>query len=359
MKKSTLFIAAAALLFVYSCKNKSAETANISLTPEAGTSYHAGVVIPVKLTSGSAFSLDSVVYFIDSTRIASKKDTSALLLKTDTLYLGPRVLTAKVYNGGKSQDVSTNVVLYAAKAPVEYTYTVEKTFPHDTGSYTEGLVYHDGFLYESGGGYLIPPNASIPADGQSSLRKVDLTTGKVVQKVMVDPHVFGEGISIVGDKIFQLTWTSKIAYEYDLNSLKLLRTLPNNVGVEGWGMCTDGNKLYMDDSTNRIWFLDKTTYQAKGFIDVYDDKKAIDSINELEYVDGKLYANIYQTNDIIIVDPKTGAVLGRVDLSKLYPEPRTPPAEVLNGIAWDDKGKRLFVTGKKWQHLYQVKFTPK
>ena len=253
--------------------------------------------------------------------------------------------------------VTTNIVLLAAKAPEEMTYEVEKVFPHDTSSYTEGLLYQDGFLYESGGGRSKPPQGE-QAEGQSSLRKVDLNTGKVLKKVMVDPTVFAEGIAIVGNKIIQLTWTEKIGYVYDKDSFKLLNTFNNNVGVEGWGLCFDGKKLYMDDKTNRIWFLDKNTYRAIGFIDVYDDKKAIDSINELEYIDGKLYANVYQTNDIIVIDPKTGAILQKINLANLYRD-RMPNADVLNGIAYDEKTKRIFITGKKWPHLYQVKFVKK
>jgi glutamine cyclotransferase len=132
------------------------------------------------------------------------------------------------------------------------------------------------------------------------------------------------------------------------------------VGVEGWGMCFDGEKLYMDDSTNRIWFLNKDNYRSIGYIDVYDDKGPVNSINELEYIDGKLYANIWQTNNIIVIDPKTGAVLEKIDLTNLYPEDkRNSNADVLNGIAYDAKAKRIFVTGKKWNKLFQVEFVKK
>ena len=242
------------------------------------------------------------------------------------------------------------------KRRFEYTYKVIKVFPHDTSCYTEGLVYQDGYLYESGGGYGDPPPGE-EKDGQSSLRKVDLTTGKVLRKVMLDPKIFGEGISIIGNKLIQLTWKSKIGFVYDKDTFKLLSTFTNNVGMEGWGMCFDGKKLYMDDSTNRIWFLDKDNYRQIGYIDVYDDKGAVNEVNELEYIDGKLYANVYKTNTIIAIDPKTGAVLQRIDLSNLYPEDqRAPNADVLNGIAYDAQGKRIFITGKKWPHLYEVEF---
>lgn len=344
----------AAVLFVYSCDEHKQQDNYISISPEAGTTYKSGDVVAVKAHYSSSSKPDSIVYLVDSVKVGSLKDSTALSLKTDTMPLGPRVITAKVYQGGKSQDISTNIVLLPAKPPVEYTYKVIKTFPHDTTCFTEGLLYQDGYLYESGGG------TPVEQIGQSSLRKEDLTTGKILQKVMVDPKIFAEGISIIGNKIVQLTWKNpKIGYVYDKNTFKLLSTFNNNVGVEGWGLCFDGKKLYMDDSTNRIWFLDKDTYRSTGYIDVYDDKGPVNEVNELEYIDGKLYANIWQTDNIIVIDPKTGAVLEKIDLSSLYPEPRTPPADVLNGIAYDAQGKRIFITGKKWQHLYQVEFMKK
>jgi glutamine cyclotransferase len=338
---------------VYSCGNKQQET-TLSISPEAGTSYKQGQQVAIKLSYPASMKPDSIVYLLDSTRFGTKKDSSAISLKTDSLPLGPRGITAKLYQGGKSQDISTNIVLLAAKAPERYTFKVEKVYPHDTSSYTEGLLYQDGYLYESTG-----------TKGQSTLRKVDLSTGKAVQLAKLDSQYFGEGSAIIGDKILMLTWKDpKMGLVYNKNTFKLLSTFTNNVGVEGWGMTNDGKKLYMDDSTNRIWFLDKDTYRQTGFVDVYDDKGAIQEINELEYVDGKLYANVYTTDTILVIDPKSGAVLQKVDMSNLWPASQRPADfddnnNVLNGIAWDAKGKRLFVTGKKWPHLYQVKFVKK
>jgi glutamine cyclotransferase len=354
MNKKSIITLAAAIMLIWSCKHKEG-TANISLSPEAGASYKQGEKVTIKATYPADLKVDSIVYLLDSAKVGLKKDSTALTLATDTLGLGARLLTAKVYYGGTVQETSTNFTLLAAKAPQMLTYSVEKVFPHDTSSYTEGLVYKDGFLYESDGGYGVPP-PGMASDGQSSLRKVEITTGKPVQNVLVDPKVFAEGISIVGNKIVQLTYKEKIGYVYDATTFKLLNTFQNNVGIEGWGMCFDGTKLYMDDSTNRIWLMDKDTYRAIGYIDVYDDKGPVNQINELEYIDGKLYANIYQTNDIIVIDPKTGAVLQKIDMTNLYPQNiRAAYADVLNGIAWDPQGKRLFVTGKKWPKLYQIK----
>lgn len=358
LKYNILIATACVFAFAFnSCKDKHHQD-TLTVSPDAGTTYKAGDKVDVAVHYGSQ-KPDSIVYYIDSARVGSKKDSSSFSIKTDGMPLGPKTVDVKIYSGGKSQDVTTNIVLLPAKAPEELSFKIEKVFPHDTSCFTEGLVYENGYLYESGGGYLTPP-PNEEVTGQSSLRKVELSTGKVLQKSMVDPKVFAEGISIVGDKIIQLTYHEKIGYVYDKSSLKLLSNFENKVGIEGWGMCFDGNRLCFDDKTNRIYFLDKNTYKETGHIDVYDDKGAVNEINELEYIDGKIYANIWKTNTIITIDPKTGAVLQRIDLTKLYPETaRNANAEVMNGIAYDAAGKRIFLTGKKWDKLFQVSFIKK
>jgi glutamine cyclotransferase len=354
MKQRSILFLAAIALFAYSCQsNKTNSGGDITISPESGTAYKSGDAVSISVHNSSGSKPDSIVYLVDSVKIASKKDTSAFSFKTDTMPLGARVITAKMYEGGKVQDISTNIVLMAPKAPEELTYTVVKKYPHDTSAYTEGLLYQDGYLYESTGN-----------QGHSDLRKVELQTGKVVQRQKIDPKHFGEGSAIIGDKIVMFTYRDKIGYVFDKNTFKTLKTFNNNVGVEGWGVTFDGNKMYLDDSTNRIWFLDKNDYHQTGFIDVYDDKGPINEVNELEYIDGKLYSNVYTTDMILVINPKTGAVLQRVNMANLWPNADRPrdfdyTNNVLNGIAWDAKGKRLFVTGKKWPYVYEVKFNKK
>ncbi|MDN5285948.1 MAG: glutaminyl-peptide cyclotransferase [Mucilaginibacter sp.] len=344
-----LFAACALLAFGCSCNNKPKDSGtDYTISPEAGTSYKSGDEVKVKVSLPADSKPDSIVYMLDALKLGVAKDSADISIKTDTIPLGIKVITAKVYAGGKDQEVTTNIILLAARAPELLTYKVEKVFPHDTSAYTEGLQYADRVLYESTGD-----------TGHSTIRKVDLQTGKILQQTKLEDKYFGEGLSVVGNKVVQLTYREKVGFVYDKSNLKLLSTFANNVGVEGWGMCFDGKKLYMDDSTNRIWFLDKDTYQQKGYIDVYDNKAKVDSVNELEYIDGKLYANVYQKDDLLVINPKTGAVLQKIDLSNLYPEAsRNPNADVLNGIAYDAATKRLFVTGKKWPHLYQIKIVP-
>jgi glutamine cyclotransferase len=351
MQNKLKLLLAAALLQAFSCNNNQPDI-NITISPEAGTSFKSGDKVTVRVHYPADVKPDSVIYLVDSTRVGAVKDSAALSINTDSMRLGPRIITAKFFRDGNPLIISTNIVLYAAKSPLKYTFKVIKVFPHDTSSYTEGLQYADGVLYESTGNY-----------GHSTIRKSDLNTGKALQVTKLDDKYFGEGISVVGDKVIQMTYREKVGFVYDKNTLKLLRTFQNNVGAEGWGMCFDGNKLYMDDSTNRLWFLDKNTYQQTGYIDVYDDKGAKDSINELEYIGGKIYANVWTKDTILVINPKTGAVLESVDMKNLWPLADRPKDgdnlnNVLNGIAWDEKGQRLFVTGKKWPHVYQVEFVP-
>jgi hypothetical protein len=240
-----LFVAYALLAF--GCHNTPKDNgADFTISPEAGTTYKAGDEVKVKVGFPANTKIDSVVYLLDALKLGVAKDSSGISIKTDTIPLGIKVITAKVYAAGKSEDMTTNILLLAGKAPESYTYKVEKVFPHDTSAYTEGLQYEDGMLYESTG-----------EPAHSTIRKVDLTTGKILQLTRLEDKYFGEGLSVIGDKVVQLTYREKVGFVYDKKSLKLLNTFANNVGVEGWGMCFDGKKLYMDDSTNRIWFLDK------------------------------------------------------------------------------------------------------
>ena len=338
-----------ALLAAIGCGEKN-QSANLSISPDAGSNYKQGEKVSLKVSYPADYKADSVVYLLDSARIASRKDSSAVELSTDTLSLGAKTITAKVYSAGKEQEVSTNINLLASKAPEDYTFEVVKTFAHDTSSFTEGLEYHDGILYESDGGYC--------NQGQhSSLRKTDVN-GKILKKIDIDCAVFAEGITVIDNKIIQLTYHERKGMVYDKNTLNLLSTFSYTQGAEGWGLCNDGKYLYNTTTgTNQILVMDKDNYRTVREIDVYDDKGPVNNLNELEYIDGMLYANIWTSEDIVIIDPKTGAVVKRVNLTTLYPKAQRDAegADVLNGIAWDALGKRLFVTGKNWSHLYQIK----
>ncbi|NNU34227.1 glutaminyl-peptide cyclotransferase [Mucilaginibacter sp. S1162] len=335
MKNRSLIFIAAAALFIYSCtgcKDKTGTTdqvnnVDITLFSPGAYSYSAGDTVKIMAKYPASLKVDSVVYSLDSVRIGSVKDSSYIHILTDTLPLGTRLVSAKIYQAGKIRDVSTNIYLKSGKDPEKLTYRVIKKFPHDTSAYTEGLLYHDGYLYESTG-----------EAGHSELRKVELETGKVIQRQKLADKYFGEGSAIVDDKIVMFTYKDKVGFVFDKNTFKQLSQFNNNVGIEGWGVTYDGNKIYLDDSTNRIWLLDKNDYHQTGFIDVYDNHGPVEQINELEYIDGKIYSNIYTYDTIIVIDPKTGAVLQSVNMENLWPQADRPKNfdydnNVLNGIA--------------------------
>jgi glutamine cyclotransferase len=214
-------------------------------------------------------------------------------------------------------------------------------YPHDPWAFTQGLVYHDGVLYEGTGLW-----------GSSSLRRVDLETGYVQLKHNLENQYFGEGITLYDDRIFQITWQSGIGFVYDLSFTELNTvTYP----TEGWGLTHDGTRLIMSDGTATLYFRDPDTFDVIGQVQVYDEQGPVVRLNELEYIDGQVYANVWQTDLVAIIDPQTGQVTAWIDLSGLLePEDYEPQTDVLNGIAYDAAGDRLFVTGKRWPKLFEI-----
>lgn len=224
-----------------------------------------------------------------------------------------------------------------------YTYEIVNTYPHDPEAFTQGLVYHQGIFYESTG-----------LNGRSSLRKVEIQTGRVLKIETVPSQYFAEGLALFGNRLFQLTWLSQSAFVYDQESFQLVKT--HNYTGEGWGLTHDGRSLIMSDGTNQIRFLDPDSFAVQRTINVVDGDRAIRQLNELEYVKGEIYANIWQTDRIARIDPNTGRVMGWVNLTGLLPyEERLRGVDVLNGIAYDESSDRLFVTGKLWPKLYEIR----
>ena len=234
-----------------------------------------------------------------------------------------------------------------SRRPQEYTFVIVAAYPHDANAFTQGFAYRDGFLYEGTG-----------REGQSSLRKVRLETGEIVQQVNLAPDIFGEGITLLNDKIIQLTWKSGIGFVYDLNRFRLLRRF--SYSGEGWGLATNGRELFLSDGTPEIRVLDGETFQEKRRLKVHDGATTVDQLNELEFVEGQIFANVWHSNRIARISPQTGDVVGWIDLTGLLsPMYRLEPEAVLNGIAYDPLRKRLFVTGKLWPRVFEIKLSPK
>ena len=224
---------------------------------------------------------------------------------------------------------------------------VARVLPHDPGAFTEGLFFHDGQLYESTG-----------LEGQSDIRRVDLATGAVQQRVALPAPYFGEGTIIVGDRLYQLTWKHNRAFVYDARTFVLKDTL--GYTGEGWGLTYDGESIVMSDGTARLRFLDPATFAVRRTIDVKDGMSPVSQLNELEWVKGEILANVWQSDQIARIDPRTGNVTGWIDATGLLPAgDRTPQTDVMNGIAYDARTDRLYVTGKYWPKLFEITLAPR
>jgi glutamine cyclotransferase len=257
---------------------------------------------------------------------------------------GRKALKAIAYKkGNNSQTISRVIIIYSDIVPARNGYRIVKTYPHDKGAFTQGLVYEDGILYEGTGQV-----------GESSLRKVELETGKVLNQVNLEAPLFGEGIAIMGEKIYEITWENKVGFVYNKSTFKLINKIYYQ--TEGWGLTTIGDKLMMSDGSNILYYMDPELFTVVSRIEVYDNKEKVSKLNELEYINGEIWANIWQTDLIARIDPSSGKVIAYIDLKGIDPEENTNK-DVLNGIAYDPAGKRIFVTGKYWPKLFEIRIT--
>ncbi|MGY0407317.1 MAG: glutaminyl-peptide cyclotransferase [Polaribacter sp.] len=304
---------------------------------------------PVKITFTEKNNkpITKVQFYINGKEITTKGNS--FTINSADYGIGKHTIAALAFFDGKTKKINNSFEVLANKAPAIYTYKVINQYPHDTKAYTEGLEYYNGFLYESTG-----------KKGQSSIRKVEIKTGKIVQKIKLDKKYFGEGITIFNNKIYWLTWQAKKGFVYNLETLKQEREFTFQNSKEGWGLTHSNTELIKSDGTNKIWFLDPKTLKEKRSIQVYTNKYALDNLNELELINGKIYANKYQKNALVIIDANSGAVLGVADLTGLKEEMEktqklVPQDEVLNGIAYNKENNTFFVTGKNWGKLFEIK----
>ena len=307
--------------------------------------------LTISLTEKNNNKIDSVHFFIDSKKL--KTENLSLSTSISKYKLGKHIITALVFYENKSKKVIKPVYFMADSAPEIYTYKIINTFPHDPKAYTQGLEYHNGYLYESTG-----------RKGTSSIRKVEIKTGKVLQQVDLEAKYFGEGITLFNNKIYQLTWQSGVGFVYDLKTFKREKEFKYTKSREGWGLTHNGKQLIKSDGTERIWFLNPETLAEKSYIEAYTNKQKVEELNELEYINGKIYANRWQLNSLIIIDPNSGKVDGVANLNSLktrieHEQYIDDVDEVLNGIAYDKEHDRLFVTGKLWSKLYEIKLIKK
>ena len=287
--------------------------------------------------------VDSVVYFNNEMKIGSKKGLEKLIFKLIDQKLGYQNLKAFVYFNGENSVATSRIELVSNVTPKLLKYTIVNTYSHDIGSFTEGFEFHNDTLCENTGQY-----------GNSYFRKYDYKTGKIYKQANMDAKYFGEGITFINGKLYQLTYKEKTGFIYDDKTLKLEKTFIYDKDIEGWGMTNDGKYIYQSDGTEKIWKMDPKTQKMIDYINVYSGNNKIKAVNELEFIEGKFYVNVWQKDAIAVVNATSGAVEGILDMSGLKKFVKNANADVLNGIAYNPKTKTIFVTGKYWDKMFEI-----
>ena len=293
--------------------------------------------LQVTLENKHNYTIDSVFYTLNSEII--DKNYSLKNFK-----LGKQDLEATIYYNGEKQIATTSITILNNETPKIFTYNIINEYPHDITSYTQGIEFFNDVLYESTGQYR-----------ESKLRKLDYKTGEVLKNINLAKEYFGEGLTILNNKIYQLTWQEGTGFVYDVNTFDKLSSFKYGNSKEGWGLCNNDQTIFKSDGTEKIWMLNPETLVEQDFIQVYTNKGKIGRINELEWINGEIYANIYQKDGVAIINPENGAVVGVVDFSPLKKKvTQHDGLDVLNGIAYNPETKTIFVTGKRWDKLFEV-----
>ncbi|WP_413997969.1 glutaminyl-peptide cyclotransferase [Flavobacterium sp. W1B] len=317
--------------------------------------YQPQEALSLEILNPKEKTIDSIIYYVNDTKIGITKATEKLSFELKDQKLGYQNLKALVYYDGGNSEASARVELVSNVQPKLLEYKIVNTYPHDIKAYTQGLEFYRDTLYEGTGN---GEGNTTKTRGISSLRKTDYKTGKVYKKVELADQYFGEGITILNNKVYQLTWLTNEGYVYNADTFKKEKTFSYFKKIEGWGLTNDGTYLYQSDGTEKIWKLDPKTLKEVDYINVYSYKTKIKAVNELEWVNGKIYGNIYGKDAIAIINPKNGAVEGIINLIDLKSKiTQLPDTDVLNGIAYNPKTKTFFVTGKNWDKMFEIKVT--
>ncbi|MBT3281853.1 MAG: glutaminyl-peptide cyclotransferase [Cryomorphaceae bacterium] len=293
--------------------------------------------ITIDIKSSTNKVIDSVNYFLNDIKTTNK-------IKLNDNKVGENLAKVDIYSNGKKFSLNKKFDIFSNIKPELMTYEIVEEYRHDQEAYTQGLEIYNNFLFESTG-----------LNGKSSVRKINMKSGEILDIINLDYEYFGEGLTILNDRIYQLTWKNRIGFIYDLD-LNKIATFNYKNSQEGWGLCNDGEYLYKSDGTSKIWRLNPNTLEEIDFVDVMTDKSRIKNINELEFIDGKIYANTYQFNRdvVIVINPSNGVVEKVIDFSGIRDKVlQTPDIDVMNGIAYN-RGK-IFVTGKNWNKVFEVK----
>lgn len=315
-------------------------------SPEKKSAFRYNDQITLTFSSKERFPVDSAELTLNGKKLAGVQGTAPFKFQLPDTWTGNVTLKITAYHPDNKRSVATLPILIKPdKAPQKYSYGIVKVYPHDIKAYTQGLVYHDGFIYEGTGQY-----------GESGIRKYDMSSGKILSALNIDGKLFGEGITIWQDKIYQLTWTSGKGFIYDLKTFTPESTFRYN--TQGWGLTTMGDKLIMSDGSNKLYHVDPASFGILKTVEVYDNNGPVINLNELEYINGKIWANVWLSDRIVIIDPERGEVTAELDMSKLLPVPDRNKLDdsddVLNGIAWNPGNGHIYLTGKRWPKMFEV-----
>jgi len=289
---------------------------------------------------------DSVAVYFNGTAVTTIKSEpwEYFIPSMFTITTGRKSLKITAFKGGKPQNTIIRfIIIFSDVIPAKNSYKVIHAYLHNRDAFTQGLVYDNGELYEGTG-----------QETGSTLREVELETGKVIRQHNLDNSLFGEGITLYHDRIYQVTWQNKVGFVYNKSDFKLINKI--YYPTQGWGLTTMDDKIVMSDGTNILYFFEPEMFTVVSRIEVYDNAKKVDQLNELEYINGEIWANIWMTDLIARIDPVSGKVLAYIDLNGILPKSdRNEETDVLNGIAYDKIGKKIFVTGKRWPKLFEIK----
>lgn len=298
-----------------------------------------GKTVTFSIINKKNHEISNLSYFVNDVKIDAPKFTF------DSGKLGTKTLKTTFNYNNDIVILKKQIEVLAQNKPKVLNFEIINEYPHDIKAYTQGLEFYNGELHESTG-----------QRGTSTLRKVDYKTGEVVRKIDLDPKHFGEGLTVLNDEIYQLTWESRVGFVYNPTDFTKTKTFNYKKSNQGWGICNDGKTLYKSDGTEKIWTLNPETLEEEDYIQIYNNSSRINSVNELEWIDGKIYANIYQRNGIAIINPTNGAVEAVVNCNSLRKKvTQHDKLDVLNGIAFNPDTKTIFVTGKNWDKLFEIK----
>jgi glutaminyl-peptide cyclotransferase len=342
----TSLLSGIVLSLLISCNGRNAHAEHFSIAVNSNKkTIQLNDTLKIHIKSDKKFTLDSIAVELAGNTITATGN-SVVLPAAKT---GKQDVKAVVFYDGKTESLKKTITILANVKPKVYTYKIINTYPHDSKAYTQGLEFCNDTLYESTGG-----------NGKSTLRKIDYKTGAILKSVKLDNAYFGEGITILNDKLYLLTWQSGKGFVYDLKTLSPLSSFAYGKSKEGWGLCNDSKKIYKSDGTEKIWILNPETLEEEAHIQIVSNSSLFSKTNELEYANGKIYANSYPKDGVMLINPENGSIEGVIDFRRLKEKvTQHQELDVLNGIAYHPRTKTFFITGKNWDKLFEVEIIEK